>query len=147
MWQRIQTLYLLLSTVLAAVMFFCDKAAVIGPDGVAEGIRFTSYVPYTVLLVIITVLDVLALAGYRIRVFQMRTAVLSAIITLALQIWLVVDYFVSSPDNVRFYATALLPLACVILNMLAARNIYADELLVRSASRLRSAKRKSQHKN
>lgn len=146
MWQRIQTLYLLLSTVLVAVMFFCDKAAVIGPDG-AEGIRFTVYLPYTILLAIIVILNILALAGYKIRVFQMRTAALSAIISLALQVWLVVDYFISSADNVRFYVTALLPLAVVVLNLLAARNIYADELLVRSASRLRSAKRKKQHKN
>ena len=61
--------------------------------------------------------------------------------------WLAVDYFVTSPDNVRFYVTALIPLASVILDLLAARNIYADELLVRSASRLRSAKRRQNTKH
>ena len=146
MWQRIQTLYLLLSTGLVAALFFCDKAAVIDAGG-AEPIRFTSYLPYTILLVIITILNLLSLTGYRIRVFQMRTAVFSAIITLALQVWLAVDYFVTSPDNVRFYVTALIPLASVILDLLAARNIYADELLVRSASRLRSAKRRQNTKH
>ena len=35
-----------------------------------------------------------------------------------------------------------IPIAAVILDFLAARSIFADELMVRSASRLRSAKRR-----
>ena len=44
MWQRIQTLYLFLSTVLSGLMFFFDKA---------PGVRYTAYIPYAVLMVII----------------------------------------------------------------------------------------------
>ena len=38
--------------------------------------------------------------------------------------------------------TGIFPIVAVILDFLAARSILADELLVRSADRLRSAKRK-----
>ena len=114
-----------------ASLFFCDKA---------EGIPFIKYVPYLILLIIIVLLDFLALTTYKHRIFQMRTAVLAAIITIALQAWLVIDFFATYQD-VMFRVPAVFPIVSVILNFLAARNIMADELMVRSASRLRSAKR------
>ena len=132
MWQRVQTLYLALSTGLAAAMFFCDKA---------QGISFISYWPYLVLMVIIILLDILALTTWKFRVFQVRTAVLAALLTLALQAWLVVDFVVTKNDPL-FHVTALFPIVAVILDIMAARGIWADELMVRSASRLRSSKRK-----
>ena len=132
MWQRIQTLYLLISTLFIGLMLFCDKA---------EGVSFTEYVPYLILIIIVTLLNILALTTYKFRVFQMRTANLSAIIALALQGWLIVDY-ISTSELMRFSLTALFPLATAVLDFLAARSILADELMVRSASRLRSSKRK-----
>ena len=131
MWQRLQTLFLFISTVLVGLLFFCGKAELIGISE-PEIIKFTAYYPYTIMLVLITLLNILALTSYKFRIFQMRTAVLSAILTLALQIWLAVDYF---------SLTALFPAASVILDLLAARNIFADELMVRSSSRLRSTKK------
>jgi peptidoglycan/LPS O-acetylase OafA/YrhL len=132
MWQRIQTLYLAIATALIAAMFFCDKA---------EGISFVSYWPYTVLMVLSLLLHILALTTWKFRIFQVRTAVLAAIITLALQAWLVVDFIVTGNDPL-FHVPALFPLVAVILDILAARGIWADELMVRSSSRLRSSKRK-----
>ncbi len=132
MWQRVQTLYLAIATALVAVMFFSDKA---------EGIRYISYIPYLVLLVIVVLLDILALTTYRFRMFQFRTAGLSAILSIALQAWLVVD-FVLTHNDVIFKITAVFPMVSAIFDILAARNIWADELMVRSASRLRAAKRK-----
>ena len=132
MWQRIQTLYLAIATALIAAMFFCDKA---------EGISFVSYWPYTVLMVLSLLLHILALTTWKFRIFQVRTAVLAAIITLALQAWLVVDFIVTGNDPL-FHVPARFPLVAVILDILAARGIWADELMVRSSSRLRSSKRK-----
>lgn len=132
MWQRVQTLYLALATALVTALFFCDKA---------PGIRYVSYTPYLILLIIIVLLDFLALTTWKIRIFQFRTSILSALITLALQVWLAVDYFATAGDVV-FKWTAVFPAVSVILNILAARNIWADELVVRSASRLRAAKNK-----
>ena len=131
MWQRIQTLYLLIATGLVVSMLFCDMAA---------GVRFTSYFPYASLIVIVLLLNVLAIFVYRFRIFQMRTAGLAAILALALQIWLAVDFFVSD-KSIVYRLPMVFPLAVTILDLLAARSIYADELIVRSASRLRAAKR------
>ena len=132
MWQRIQTLFLAISTALVAAMFFCFKA---------DEITYTSYWPYTVFLVVITLLNLLALGCFKFRIFQMRTAVLSAILTIAFQAWLVVD-FVATHNDVIFHVSAVFPFAAFICDLLAARNIFSDELMVRSASRLRSSKRK-----
>ena len=114
------------------MMIFCNKA---------QGIAYNAYWPYVVMLVIITVLNILALTSWKFRIFQMRTAVLSAIITLAFQAWLAVNYFTAA-DDVVFNITAVFPVVSVIFDLLAARGILADELMVRSSSRLRSAKRK-----
>lgn len=132
MWQRIQTLYLAVATGLVASMFFCDKA---------EDIRYLAYYPYAIFLVVITLLDLLALTTFRFRVFQFRTAGLAAIVTLAFQLWIGLDFFLTHND-VLFKLSAVFPLVAVILDILAARSIWADELIVRSASRLRSAKKK-----
>ena len=132
MWQRIQTLYLLLATGLVAALFFCTKA---------EGVFYTEYWPYLVLLIITGFLQVMALTTWKHRIFQMRTSTLSAIILIGLQGWLVYD-FISTHNNPVFHISAVFPVVAVILDFLAARSILADELLVRSADRLRSAKRK-----
>ena len=132
MWQRVQTLYLAIATGLIAAMFFCDKA---------DGVSFTSYWPYLVLLILSLLLHILALTTWKFRIFQVRTAVLAALLTLALQVWLVVDFVVTGNDPL-FHVPALFPVVAVILDVLAARGIWADELIVRSASRLRSSKRK-----
>ena len=131
MWQRIQTLYLFLATALIAALFFCHKAG---------DVFYTDYWPYLILLIVVGFLNVTALTTYKHRIFQMRTATLSAIILLGLQIWLVVD-FIKTHNNPVFTVTAVFPIVAMILNLLAARGILADELLVRNSSRLRAAKR------
>jgi cytochrome c biogenesis factor len=141
MWQRVQTLYLAISTILIGLMFFMAKAAVYGADGsVVEQFKFTTYVPYLILLVIIMVLNILALTTWNFRVFQMRTATLTAIITLALQIWIVVD-FISTHDTMVFKIAAIFPLVAVIFDVLAVRGIFADQMLVESAYHLRKSRR------
>lgn len=144
MWQRIQTLYLAIATALVAVLFFSLKAVIPAGDGTfAEEIKYTAYVPYLILLIVITALNVLALTSYRFRVFQMRTAVLSALITIALQAWLVVDYFTTSGTYV-FRFTAIFPLIAVIFDFLAVRGIASDIMVAESVNRLRT--RKKNHK-
>lgn len=136
MWQRIQTLYLALSTALIALLFFTFKAT--GPAG---DISFVSYWPYLVLLILITGLNILALTSWKFRVFQARTAVLAAIFTLALQAWLAVDFAATHGEYV-FHIFAVLPVIAVILDFLAAKKIWADELMVRNSDRLRAPRKK-----
>lgn len=132
MWQRIQTLYLILATGLVAALFFCTKAG---------DITYTEYWPYAILLIVIAFLQVMATTTWKHRIFQMRTASLAAIILIGLQAWLVVDFITMHNDPV-FHVTAVFPVVAAILDFLAARSILADEMLVRSADRLRAAKRK-----
>lgn len=144
MWQRIQTLYIAISTILIGIMFFSVKAVKIDADGnIAEQLKFISYIPYAILIGVIFLLNLLSLITFKIRVFQMRTVILSAIITLALQIWLGLDFF-SIKSEYIFRLTAVFPIVAAILNVLAARGILADQLVVESSGRLRSAKRKRQ---
>lgn len=141
MWQRVQTLYLALSTILIGSMFFATKAVTFGADGeIADYITYTSYIPYLILIVVVFLLDLLALTTYKHRVFQMRTAGFSALITIALQAWLVLD-FVLTHNDVVFRVTALFPIVTVVFNLLAYRGILADEMIVASAYHLRKSRR------
>ena len=141
MWQRLQTLYLCIATGLIAALFFSVKAFTLGPGGV-HAVELT-YVKYTPFMILITLLQLLAVFSFNARVFQMRTAVLSAILMIALQAWLGVDYFTADKEWI-FKFTAIFPLLSAILNFIAARYILRDQLLVESVTRLRS--RKKNHK-
>lgn len=144
MWQRLQTLYLCIATGLVAALFFSVKAFTLGPGGVhAVELTYVKYTPYLILLILITILQLLAVFTFNVRVFQMRTAVLSAILMVALQAWIGVDYFMAGKEWI-FKFTAVFPLAAAILNFIAARYILRDQLLVESISHLRS--RKKNHK-
>ena len=144
MWQRLQTLYLCLATGFVVALFFSVKAFTLGPGGVhAAELTYVKYTPYLILLILITILQLLAVFTFNARVFQMRTAVLSAILMIALQAWIGVDYFTADKEWI-FKFTAVFPLVAAILNFIAARYILRDQLLVESVSHLRS--RKKNHK-
>lgn len=144
MWQRLQTLYLCIATGLIVALFFSVKAFTLGPGGVhSVELTYIKYTPYLILLILITILQLLAVFTFNTRVFQMRTAVLSAILMIALQVWIGVDYFTADMELI-FRFTAVFPLVAAILNFIAARYILRDQLLVESVSHLRS--RKKNHK-
>ena len=144
MWQRLQTLYLCIATGLVVALFFSVKAFTLGPGGVhSVELTYIKYTPYLILLILITILQLLAVFTFNARVFQMRTAVLSAILMIALQAWIGVDYFTADKELI-FKFTAVFPLVAAILNFIAARFILRDQLLVESVSHLRS--RKKNHK-
>lgn len=140
MWQRIQTLYLVIATALVAVLFFSVKSFVVGSGGVrAEEVKYISFVPYLILMIIAALLQLLAVVSFKVRVFQMRTAILAGLILLGLQGWLVFDYLAAA-EGVIYRWTAILPLIATILDFMAAHRIFRDQLLVESMSRLRSRK-------
>ena len=144
MWQRLQTLYLCIATGLIVALFFSVKAFTLGPGGVhSVELTYIKYTPYLILLILITILQLLAVFTFNARVFQMRTAVLSAFLMIALQAWIGVDYFTADKEWI-FKFTAVFPLVAAILNFIAARLILRDQLLVESVSHLRS--RKKNHK-
>ena len=141
MWQRVQTLYLMIASALVAALFFSVKAFVFGPDGThAQEFRYIAYTPYLILLIVVALLQVIALTTYKVRVLQMRTAVLAALILVALQIWLAVDFF-TADKAVVFRWTTVFPLVAALLDVWAARAIFRDQLLVESLSSLRKRRR------
>ena len=99
MWQRIQTLYLLIASGLLVAMYF-------QPYGTW----------FIVLFSLALACQLLAIVALKSRTLQMRLS------------------------NLSF--TTIFPIIAAILDFLAARAILRDELLVRSASRLRASKRK-----
>lgn len=141
MWQRIQTLYLAVATALLTSMFFCKFATILGPDGVEISIKYFEKVPYLVLLTVALAGNVFSLFAFKIRIPQMRVAMVAALILLAFQIWIIVDV-VRGWNEMVFSVTALFPLVAMVLDILAARNIMLDEAMVQSASRLRASKRR-----
>ena len=141
MWQRVQTLYLMIASALVAALFFSVKAFVFGPDGThAQEFRYIAYSPYLILLIVVALLQVIALTTFKVRVLQMRTAVLAALILVALQGWLAVDFF-TADKSVVFRWTAVFPLVAALLDVWAARAIFRDQLLVESLSSLRKRRR------
>lgn len=141
MWQRVQTLYLMIASALVAALFFSVKAFVFGPDGThAQEFRYIAYTPYLILLIVVALLQVIALTTFKLRVLQMRTAVLAALILVALQGWLAVDFFTADKTLV-FRWTAVFPLVAALLDVWAARAIFRDQLLVESLSSLRKRRR------
>ncbi len=123
MWQRIQTLYLLIASGLLVAMYFQPYGTWI-----------------IVLFSLALACQLLAVVALKSRTLQMRLSNLAGLLLLGLQIWMCVAYFSADPRPALSF-TAIFPIVAAILDFLAARAILRDELLVRSASRLRAAKR------
>ena len=145
MWQRIQTLYLLISAGLAAAMCFGTAYKVATPDGMQAVSYWQLQSPYFgILLGIVAFLIVLALVVYKSRILQMRLAVLSGIIALGMQLWLAYLYFTLEGPVFRW--TVIFPLLICLSNLLAARGDFQDQLMVESAYRVREIRKRNRKK-
>ena len=141
MWQRIQTLYLLISTALVIALCLCDAYHAANPDGLVSVSYWQLQKPYFgILLGILTALVVLALVVYKSRILQMRLAVLGGIIALGMEGWLAWMYF--SFQGPVFSWTIIFPLVIFICNLLAARGCFQDQLMVESAYRVRERRKR-----
>lgn len=140
MWQRIQTLYLAISTGLIISLFFSTMAVAVGVAGDTATIAYSEKLPYLCLMISILSANLLALVLFKYRPLQMRVAMIAALLLIGFQIWLAVDYF-RAPDGIVFKFNAVFPLVAAILDILAVRGIMADQLMVQSYSRLRSRKK------
>ncbi len=146
MWQRIQTLYLAVSTALLFVLFFSDLYAAVTPDG----LQYTTYLQFRkpwfgILLGILTAMTALALVTFKVRILQMRLATLSGLVALGMSIWLAFSYF-RAPENVTFRWTVVFPLIVAVCNFLAARGCFQDQLMVESAYRIRDSRKRDRKK-
>lgn len=141
MWQRIQTLFLGLSTALTLSLFWVSVARILGADGAVERVGFCEKPLYLYLVIACLVFVVIALFLFKFRLLQIRVCVFSALVFVGLQVVVAVDFF-QRPDTMVYSLPAVFPLVCAILNILAIRNIFLDEAMVRSSYRLRQASKK-----
>lgn len=141
MWQRVQTLYLALATGLIIALFCSTMAVAIGANGEEAIIRYTEKLPYLYLMISLLSANLIALVLFKFRPVQLRVAVIAGLLLLGFQIWIAIDYF-NAPDGIVFKFTAIFPLIAAILDFMAVKGIYADQLMVESFSRLRSSKKK-----
>jgi hypothetical protein len=155
MIQRIQSVYLLISALLSAVLLsgtilsFNDSSDTIysirltdlqkiDSSGTLENAG-TIFAP-AVILVMIFIVSVITIFLFRNRKIQLKFAAGLICITILLILALVwYAYYVSSEYNagINYRITLILPLLMLIFSYLAYRGIRKDEKLVRSYERLR----------
>ena len=141
MWQRQQTLYLLISAALVITMCFGTAYRVADPDGMVSVSYWQLQRPYFgILLGILTGMVLLALVTFKSLILQMRLSSLGGIMALGMQAWLAWMYFTF--EGPVFSITAILPLVICVCNFLAARGCFQDQLMVESAQRLRNRRKK-----
>lgn len=153
MLQRIQTVYLLLVTVLTLALFFLPLAVLQSGDELYSfdifglntllGEKELLYPTWglVVLAVIVMVIALITIFLFKKRMLQIRLTIFNTILLFgfyglfAYMIYIFKGNFGELNYSLKF-ATAF-PAVSIVLNYLAIRNIGADEALVRSLNRLR----------
>lgn len=141
MWQRIQTLYLGISTALIFSMFFCIFATIIGPDGAEATIAYREKLPYLVLLIMLMTAHIAATASFKTFFLQARVSIIAGLLAFGFQIWIGID-IIRNMNEMSFSFTALFPLAAGVLDFMAAKRSMVDEMTVQTVRNIRKARRK-----
>ena len=145
MIQRIQSVYLLLVTVLLVVAICMPVGQFIGADGVTAHVLadggFQSTWGLFGILLLSALVAFCTIFLFRNRMLQIRMTIFSSILLIGYYIAFCVFMFILKGD---LDATAFqlgwalcLPVVAIILNYLAFRAIYKDEVMVKAADRLR----------
>ena len=147
MIQRIQSVYLLISTILIGLLFLLPFAE-IAKDGaiylfnfkgvLLDGAVKTNGLVISVLLVMIIVLNVFAIFSYTNRGKQVKLVwgvILMLVVLLVAFVYF--TYLAYSGAQIGFKLGAVLPLIAIVLDYLAIRSINKDEALIRSIDRIR----------
>lgn len=149
MIQRIQSVYLLVVTILMVVCMCSPIGSIIAgtneisefgnlcitmPDGTKD------YAPWAlfVILLVVAVLSFGTIFLFKKRMLQIRLTIFSSVLLIGYYMALVAFIFMLA-EEASFTPswTICLPLVSIILNWLAIRGIGADEALVRAYDRLR----------
>ena len=149
MIQRIQSVYLLVVTILMVICMCSPIGSIITnaneiselgnlcitfPDGTKD------YSPWAlfVILLVVAALSFVTIFLFKKRMLQIRLTIFSSVVLIGYYL-AVVAYLVMLAEDTTFSAswTICLPFAALILNWLAIRGIGADEALVKAYDRLR----------
>ncbi len=152
MIQRIQTIYLLIITILGilmclfSVLYIADNQSIytLSLSGVQLNNQEVIYnfIPYSVLIIFIPLISFCSIFLYKKRVLQMRINVISMILSIMLYPILffyiyLVKHIINTDVVINYQLPIIIPIVNVILTYLAIRAIAKDEALVRSLSRIR----------
>lgn len=140
MWQRIQTLYLGISTAIIFSMFFCTFATIAGPEGSEIGIRYSEKLPYLTLLIMLITAHIAATASYKTFFLQARVSTIAGLLAIGFQIWLAVDIIINRND-MSFSFTALFPLIASFLDFAAAKKSMVDEMTIQAVKGVRKSRK------
>lgn len=152
MIQRIQTLYLVVATILMAMTFIFPIA-----EFHIEGVDFTlsafslsggnqseSTFWMGLLLAMATAVPLVTIFLFKRRTLQIRLCAVEAVLLLGSLAFIVLYYWLSNRffagyniEHKQFGWSAIMPVMALILDILAARAIFKDEVLVRSLDRIR----------
>lgn len=151
MIQRIQTIFLLISTILSVCLFFFPLAELFTPNagtfefgllGVSQNgeLLYSSW-PLLVLNILCVILSAGAIFCYKDRILQSRVTVLNALLWVGFCIMLCVYVFINDAKfeitNTGYKLTMVFPAVNIFLAYMANKRILKDEALVRSTERLR----------
>ena len=149
MIQRIQSVYLLVVTILMIVCMCSPVGSIIAntneisefgnlcitmPDGTKD---YAPWALFTILLVV-AILSFVTIFLFKKRMLQIRLTIFSSVVLIGYYLALVAYIFMLA-ENTSFTPswTICLPFVALVLNWLAIRGIGADEALVKAYDRLR----------
>jgi len=150
MIQRIQTIFLLSSISLIAVLFFYPFAEIaVGNEIFTFSIKgfvntqtnkvIKDIISIPTFIFIILLINIVTIFLFKKRKLQMRFSVYNIILMLGMSgilFYLAHSAFEPTP-TVEYKITILFPVIAAIFNYMAFRNIRKDELLVRAVDRIR----------
>ena len=152
MIQRVQTIFLLASTSLMAVLFFYPFAEIaVGQDILTFNFngfyKIVENIPQQVvqtesiifILGFIVTLNIGTVFMYKKRKLQMRFTVYNILLMTGMVgalMFLLMSSFEGEP-SIEYKITMVFPLIAAVFNYMAFRNIRKDELLVRAVDRIR----------
>lgn len=155
MIQRIQSVYLLVVTILLVVAMCSPVGQFVATDGVtmydfnplgvsmADGASQSTWGLFG-LLMLSAIVALGTIFLFRNRMLQIRMTIYNSVLLIGYYIALVVFIFVLKDTlNMAFQLgwALCLPAVSIILNYLAFRAIYKDEVMVKAADRLRSSRK------
>jgi hypothetical protein len=136
MIQRIQTVYLLIVTVLQIFLMFSALATVSDTGGGEISIKTFDVIELAVLTGVTAVVSLVSIFLYKKRVLQARFNVFNALILIALQAY-IIYYIVRLPKPITYSIPDIFPVISVIFTYLAIRNILKDEIIIKTLNRIR----------
>ena len=146
MWQRIQTLYLGISTALIFSMFFCTFATIIGPQGEELTIGYHEKLPYLTMLIMLFTAHIAATASFKAFFLQARVAMIASLMAVGFQIWLAVDV-IRFHGDMTFSFTTIFPFAAAILDGMAAKRSLVDEMTITAVKSVKGSRRSKRRKS